>query len=91
MVYNHNFCILLWICLFKNTHRCSNDSNKLELITVAIQPTWYLLEILMKPDGKLSEKLHFTQSNLQFCVQNELKAIANNFMEPFILRAISRY
>lgn len=37
---------------------------------------------VMKPNGNAKEKMHYTETNFQYCVQNELKSISSIFMDP---------
>jgi hypothetical protein len=37
---------------------------------------------IMKPNGTNREKMNYTETNFEYCVQNELKSIASIFMEP---------
>lgn len=37
---------------------------------------------VMQPNGTSEDKMKFTETNFQYCVQNELKSIASKFMEP---------
>jgi len=37
---------------------------------------------VMLPNGTTKEKMNFTETNFEYCVQNELKSISSLFMEP---------
>ena len=37
---------------------------------------------VMKPNGTFKEKMQFTETNFEYCVQNELKSISSLFLEP---------
>ena len=37
---------------------------------------------VMKPNGTTKEKMQFTETNFEYCVQNELKSISSLFLEP---------
>jgi len=38
---------------------------------------------IMKPNGTNREKMNYTETNFEYCVQNELKSISSLFLEPF--------
>ena len=37
---------------------------------------------VMQPNGTMSDKMKYTQTNFQYCVQNELKSISSKFIDP---------
>jgi hypothetical protein len=37
---------------------------------------------VMKPNGTFNEKMQYTETNFQYCVQNTMKSIASKFMDP---------
>jgi hypothetical protein len=37
---------------------------------------------VMQPNGTTKEKMQFTETNFEYCVQNELKSISSLFLEP---------
>ena len=37
---------------------------------------------VMQPNGTFNEKMKYTETNFQYCVQNELKSIASKFTDP---------
>lgn len=83
---------ITWSVIIIFAYCCSYAYSKIRTNAEMIRTNWidyrcnpsYMIFAgnVMQPDGTLGEKMSFTQSNLQFCVQNELKSIANKFMEP---------
>jgi hypothetical protein len=83
---------LLWCVLIIFAFCCATAYSKISTNARTIRNEWSKYQcnptyipfagLIMKPNDELHEQMTFTNTNLQYCVQNELKSISSNFTNP---------
>lgn len=83
---------IAWSTIIIFAYCCGYAYLKIRENTRLIQTNWiqyrcnpaYMMFAgnVMLPNGTTKEKMNFTETNFEYCVQNELKSISSLFMEP---------
>lgn len=91
-VHDDYMSCFLWSAIIIFAYCCGYAYLKIWKNTKLIQTSWiqyrcnpaYMMFAgnVMKPNGTQKEKMNYTETNFQYCVQNELKSIASKFIEP---------
>ena len=91
-VHDDYMSCIAWSTIIIFAYCCGYAYLKIRENTRLIQTNWiqyrcnpaYMMFAgnVMLPNGTTKEKMNFTETNFEYCVQNELKSISSLFMEP---------
>jgi hypothetical protein len=91
-VHDDYMSCIAWSTIIIFAYCCGYAYLKIRENTQLIQTNWiqyrcnpaYMMFAgnVMLPNGTTKEKMNFTETNFEYCVQNELKSISSLFMEP---------